>query len=69
MRKALSNPLSLLAIAGFIVLTLLGLVAYGQASTVCSGAAASCALKETEPANEMLWDVLSQQFVSAVRLR
>lgn len=64
MRKVLKSRVILVALATVVALSMFSFVAYTKTKKVCMNATERC--QPPAESSEMLWDVLSRQFVSAV---
>ncbi|MGN6398993.1 MAG: hypothetical protein ACTHMD_00960 [Flavisolibacter sp.] len=68
MKKAFKSRIFLLAILITLLISAFSFVAYTKTRSVYSEATECCSKAEPEN-SEMLWDVLSRQFVSAVHFQ
>lgn len=69
MKKVIQSRVVLLAVLFIVAVSAFSFITYYKARTVCSKANDCCRKAEPAGSSEMLWDVLSRQFVSAVSIR
>ena len=68
MKKVFTGKIVLIAVLFVLLVSAFSFVAYIKTRSMCSQAEECCIKKQPQGSSEMLWDVLSRQFVSAVHL-
>jgi cell division protein FtsL len=68
MKKVFKSRILLLVLLFILLISAFSFIAYSKTRSLCSNTG-ECTIKtESNSSSEMLWDVLSRQFVSTVHL-
>lgn len=68
MKKVFRSRAFFLALLFILFVSAFSFIAYAKSRSVCAEAQDCCLKTESGNGSEMLWDILSRQFVSAVHL-
>lgn len=68
MKKVFTGKIVLIAVLFVLLVSAFSFIAYTKTRSVCSRAEECCTKEQPQGSSEMLWDILSRQFVSAVHL-
>jgi cell division protein FtsL len=68
MKKVFTGKIVLIAVLFVLLVSAFSVVVYTKTRSMCSRTEECCIREQPQGSSEMLWDILSRQFVSAVHL-